>query len=773
MGVFQEFLIEALSQKIEKINILSMINEILRLFSFRDEPIGYALRPASVDKKRGREISAQPVLIGFARLCFGKDVDSLFFAALENLFLSPVVADRFPEVWKVPTTTENPIIRWHRNFSGYPMYDLLAPEIHKWMISFWIKNTFSEKTVSQFVGKMTGINRLLPELDPKRFTKTREESIFAWCEYVHMVGMNLLSESGKYELQKDTKIGYLDKFADVLDQPELRIRTATERKGTRRVGGTRFTPDQLIDFDGDLPECHLTPDGFRIQTMNVAVEKSMAELNPEVIPVSEDLNHTDDRHRFIYSDEFAVLAMYDSEFSPHSHSSDEIAWLISHLWENFSADRESREIATVIILLIMTGRSISFFLSLKYGDGIETSHVDKKNPIYLSEKSQIQFLPAVIDRLPRKALMVEDLFYPVNRYWTLPLPDWINKKIKEFISPKKPGDNVFLTTRKKVLHVLSRISSIYRKIFPSAPPFRESSLSNASRFLFTQYGKLNHVYFSMISDRWLPYVQVPIFYTAVRVNTLAKHYFTALDSVWSEIRLDKPTLPPISFQNGRPFEAIYQGTPYCPRLDEVKAIVIGLAEYVKGSSSSIVFHNRITVTAAISLALFCGIRFGQVVGLQKAQVNFLKNDFSFIVLDRAKTSRFTTAARMIPISTHVETLLMKALNSHDEISEFFCVYDAQENPRPFTKHYYKKYLKEADIKALRWHAGRHLLHSLMLESGIELSVASAILGHETAGMELFNRYTKANQQNIWHTYLDFCDDLAEIIGWEVIENEMD
>jgi hypothetical protein len=79
----------------------------------------------------------------------------------------------------------------------------------------------------------------------------------------------------------------------------------------------------------------------------------------------------------------------------------------------------------------------------------------------------------------------------------------------------------------------------------------------------------------------------------------------------------------------------------------------------------------------------------------------------------------------------------------------------------------RRRLAEHDVPFPRWHAGRHLLRTFLLEQGLPFDATNAVLGHQSAGRELFNPYLPGDPGEAWHAFRLLSDRLAPQLGWPV------
>jgi len=156
----------------------------------------------------------------------------------------------------------------------------------------------------------------------------------------------------------------------------------------------------------------------------------------------------------------------------------------------------------------------------------------------------------------------------------------------------------------------------------------------------------------------------------------------------------------------------------------------------------------------IVLALLCGLRRGEILGLKWENIDFfsgvihLENNLVMAnnesILKETKTS---TGRRAVDISSNVVEVLKKVKKQkmsykllygssyHD--SNFVCTW---EDGRPFRPDYipkaFAKILVSANLPKIRFHDLRHTHASILLKSGIHPKVVQERLGHSSISITL-------------------------------------
>lgn len=215
-------------------------------------------------------------------------------------------------------------------------------------------------------------------------------------------------------------------------------------------------------------------------------------------------------------------------------------------------------------------------------------------------------------------------------------------------------------------------------------------------------------------------------------------------------------------------------------------------------------HNSNEPSAlGINIALYTGMRLGEVIGLQWRDIHFEENSIKVRrTINRVKdvdgetdnktkivfgdTKSANSYNRLIPIMKPLREELQKHL---EQQKAFFEDHDLQWSEEGFViinkafkfyepKNYqifFKKYVKRAGINDTNFHALRHTFATRSVESGIDVSVLSKILGHYSPAITL-ERYVHtlkdhafASMDKLSNAFVDM--GLSEAIEEKEIEHK--
>jgi integrase len=135
----------------------------------------------------------------------------------------------------------------------------------------------------------------------------------------------------------------------------------------------------------------------------------------------------------------------------------------------------------------------------------------------------------------------------------------------------------------------------------------------------------------------------------------------------------------------------------------------------------------------------------------------------WIVLPETKGNRWTSAARIVLLPECLLPILHELLPDDRQAPAFS--FRDQGRSVPADKGEIRQRLTQLNVPFPRWHAGRHLLRTYLLEEGLPFDATNAILGHQSAGRELFNPYLPGNPGEAWRAFRLLADRLAQELGW--------
>lgn len=163
--------------------------------------------------------------------------------------------------------------------------------------------------------------------------------------------------------------------------------------------------------------------------------------------------------------------------------------------------------------------------------------------------------------------------------------------------------------------------------------------------------------------------------------------------------------------------------------------------------------------SAIILALYSGMRIGEISGLKWSDIDFeqeviyvkrtvyrisdiKENNKKTILIEGSPKTE--SSKRAIPMSKNLQNYLIEKKEKSD------CDYVISSNGNcvePRTINYrFKKLLKDADIKDIHFHSLRHTFATRCLEQGANIASLSRLLGHNSAKLTL-DTYTDSMFEN--------------------------
>jgi len=175
-----------------------------------------------------------------------------------------------------------------------------------------------------------------------------------------------------------------------------------------------------------------------------------------------------------------------------------------------------------------------------------------------------------------------------------------------------------------------------------------------------------------------------------------------------------------------------------------------------------ILDNMSLNNLGLLLALYTGIRIGELCALQWKDIDFINNTISITktvqrVKNKEKDSKLKTKLIVTPPKTEhsirtipVPKFVMSILKEYKKDNEIF-IFNDSNNPkdtRAFEK-YFERVLKKCKIKNLNFHSLRHTFATRSRESGMDIKILSELLGHSSYKITL---------EIYVHTSLDFKKD---------------
>lgn len=179
--------------------------------------------------------------------------------------------------------------------------------------------------------------------------------------------------------------------------------------------------------------------------------------------------------------------------------------------------------------------------------------------------------------------------------------------------------------------------------------------------------------------------------------------------------------------------------------DMTTAILRAAAERPKGCRR----RARDFVECAVHIAAFCGLRFGEIMGLTGASLDFdhgvIRVRHNLTQWDLLKDPKTSSGRRDVPMPTHIAQMLRAWLRRHYVENERSLVFrtpsGAKISSGNFKEHAWVPLLKAADLydeggDQLHFHALRHFAASWMIEHGLALPDVASLMGHSKFDMTL-------------------------------------
>jgi integrase len=180
-------------------------------------------------------------------------------------------------------------------------------------------------------------------------------------------------------------------------------------------------------------------------------------------------------------------------------------------------------------------------------------------------------------------------------------------------------------------------------------------------------------------------------------------------------------------------------------LDEVRRVIVAANEKrYRGRDRSFEVTRL-----AVSLAAFCGLRWGEIFGLTVGHVDLpgraIRIRHSLDRLGNLQEPKTKAGNREVPLPTHIAEMLTEFIAQHPITNDRGIIF-ASHNGAPMVATNFRSYswlplLKRAGVATaagnpLRFHALRHFAVSWMIENGWPITDVSAIVGHANVAITL-------------------------------------
>ena len=689
---------------------------------------------------------------------------------------SPFITGRFPDLLKKPSADDNPIFGIHNDVCMTPTYHLLAEGIQRGVVNYlsrsrWKRNPVIDKSLDAYLAPVRRIMQLLPEQPFQEALQSGDASRILDLIYSVLISLRNRNHPNA-SLKPNTIYKYKQDFCEAVGHPEW-LYYQSQRgdiyggsAGT--IGGYRRK--QMDDLD-DLPEA-LAWDSFQRELCDKLSQQTLQELFLVDFPKGqkEGLSY--------YPEDLATQHAYLHPAAWNCSHPAEICLALNILLPDPDAPGQpvyEQQITalTIFLSILALGRSSSWLETIRVG---QRPHGNEKlnAPFYDPEKACIYY-PAIGDKWNTTPTNPQSQVYlPANPFWIIPLPPVLQPLWTRL---SKNGDQLFPNAATASQITLKMLNTQLHKRYPNLPRMTEGRIRMAFTTLHQVWGGLDPILAFYISGQMMPAIQVPLVYSAVSTDLLAERYRISSEKVFEHLNTHfeaitghnmglgyAPVLPPCP--------PIWMGSGYTPPLELVHQVMIEGFDQLRLSDSEIEKHNQRLLLLLKGLSLLCGLRISDAAFLKTDQIDldaeFNERPFAHMVLGQAKSNRFTTAGRILPIPQCLIRPMRSMMATKPNTMAFFF----REPPnRQIETSYDEIYtrLGKSGLGVFRYHSGRHLLRTFALHHGLSFEATNAILGHQSAGHDLFNPYRPDDPWQYWQEYLVLANKLAEQIGWDEAE----
>lgn len=162
--------------------------------------------------------------------------------------------------------------------------------------------------------------------------------------------------------------------------------------------------------------------------------------------------------------------------------------------------------------------------------------------------------------------------------------------------------------------------------------------------------------------------------------------------------------------------------------------------------------------SAVILALYTGLRIGEISGLKWDDIDFEKNIIHIrrtlyripSVTNKKKTEvilaepKTKSSKRLIPLADNLKSYLLNKKKERNSEYVISCK-DSYAEPRVIS-YRFRKTVEEAGIKPIHFHVLRHTFATRCVERGIDIATLSKLLGHASIKLTL-DTYTDSLWEN--------------------------
>jgi hypothetical protein len=694
----------------------------------------------------------------------------------------------FPELAELPGADDNILWSTHAKLIGAGAYPFLAADLQIGLVTAlnrtgWVQSKAAAKSLD---ARLTGVLRIFPLLPTEALAtalRTREavacgDLIWRTANSLSRIKTETLSgvPGQELSLRPETRRSYFIDSCRLLNHPEwaATIELETPLGENANNSATHQSWKKFMAEDDDLPESDLAPDRFRVRHLEKVERQVSRRLHPGTTLEEAAACPVEHPGLTIYGEELAVMREYHHPLAWNAAHPSEVAALLALFYkprQRLDALNDERlGIRTAILSLYLTGRSLEWLLRVEVGRWPEVESSDYKLPAprYVPERDSILYWPEAIPDLPTHTEHSADLFEPVSPVWVLPLPEPLVPWWRELARRRSEGSRILAVTAQQVNQALQDATVILRKRAPNLPALTEGRLRAGYTALIEQDGQLDPLLAAFISGQWRTSLRVPLFYTTVRLELLTKRYRAAVRKMWEVLRQVEPELPDVPSLPLPDWPELSFGSPYFPKQNVLCRAVQTIQAAIDGATNAEDRHNALTLKALYGLALLGGLRISEAGHLRAVdfdwEVIWQGQSLLWLILSETKGNRWTSAGRILPLTEILAPLLKQLLPKEAHAPAFYFL--SKGRRLPATREEIRRQIDRLGAPFPRWHAGRHNLRTFLLERGLPFDAINAVLGHQSAGRELFNLYCPGAAGEAWCAFWPLAAELARSLGWK-------
>ncbi|PKO03594.1 MAG: hypothetical protein CVU43_01725 [Chloroflexi bacterium HGW-Chloroflexi-5] len=701
-----------------------------------------------------------------------------FIDQYKKAILDSKIRQQFPEIFIIPsskldqTNRPNSMVSIHYDCSSTVAYKELALDLHEGLLNILPQYNWGseEKNLDAYKAIRTGLKRVFSQIVSREAIQLKnlinlsdkvaaEDLVMSICEKIPKI------QNSEELIGRGTQNAYSWAFITTLIIKGKINRNLNDRKNRLSERGA-----QQIEFDAEPPD--ETPIEIKERLVKIEKEERRAKSRGSCFDeIEKDFGATDSRN-YISSDEMAVMENYIDWLSWNNclHPNEVVEFLRIILFSQKN-NKEKEMLVPLFLSMLFMGRTSKWLCEVRVGKKPDDSSNEKlEYPIYDKNQNAIYYSPVTFEDIPMFPKYRNEQYVKVSPYWCLPIPNQLIDYWVEVSKECSIGSPVFDFKNGRVKSVLKGITERINEKYPAMPLITETRIRGSFTAMMILICHLDPALVAVISDQRTLVPHATLFYNTIPLSFLDKKYQESIDSICKYLN---NTYPDISF-----LPSIYSkivktelvmGSGYFPKVEELKDCIRILAIAKQNEKDFFQKHNLKTILLLYCMSLLCGLRISEVCDLRTDQFDKYSvkanRAIKLLIIPEAKSSKYATASRLIPIPEILHKLMDDLLSLSINQTMAFFIYDKYGKKKPITaKAIDDILLSLEDAHFPRFHSGRHLLHTYLVLHNMLFEATNSIFGHTREGEELFNPYIPGDIISFWEEYLFHANNLAIELG---------